>query len=115
MVGLSGMVLDFTTTWLCKEKLRMNKYLANTLGFSLAAFNNFLLNYKWTFESSDDNIQVDFIKFLLFAIAGLILSNLLIFFFYEKLHLKFYPAKALAIVCVFAWNFTTNYFFNFHS
>jgi hypothetical protein len=31
------------------------------------------------------------------------------------LQIRFYIAKALAIICVFAWNFTTNYFFNFHS
>ena len=115
MVGLSGMILDFSTTWLCKEKLRMNKYIANTLGFSLAAVNNFFLNYEWTFESSDKNIQGDFIKFMLFALVGLVLNNLLLFLFHEKLHIHFYLAKALAIVCVFAWNFTTNYFFNFHS
>ena len=115
MVGFSGMILDFSTTWLCKEKLRMNKYLSNTLGFSLAAVNNFFLNYIWTFQSSDKNIQADFIKFMLFAIAGLALNNLILFLFHEKLHIRFYPAKALAIVCVFVWNFTTNYFFNFHS
>lgn len=115
MVGLSGMVLDFSTTWLCKEKLRMNKYVANTIGFCLAAINNFFLNYKWTFESSDKNMQGDFIKFILFAIAGLVLNNIILFLFHEKRNIRFYPAKALAIVCVFVWNFTTNYFFNFHS
>lgn len=115
IVGLSGMLIDFSVTWLCKEKLRFNKYLANTLGFSLAAISNFFLNYVWTFEAADKNIQVDFVKFMLFAIVGLVLNNLLLFLFHEKLRIKFYPAKALAIVCVFAWNFTTNYFFNFHS
>ena len=36
VVGLSGMVIDFSITWLVKERLRWNKYLANTFGFSLA-------------------------------------------------------------------------------
>lgn len=115
IVGLSGMMIDFLTTWLCKERLLMNKYVANSLGFSLAVVNNFFLNYKWTFEAKDNNISIDFIKFILFAIIGLGLNNLFLFFFHSKLKIRFYIAKALAIICVFAWNFTTNYFFNFHS
>jgi putative flippase GtrA len=115
IVGLSGMMIDFLTTWLCKERLLMNKYVANSLGFSLAVVNNFFLNYKWTFEAKDNNISIDFIKFILFAIIGLGLNNLFLFFFHSKLQIRFYIAKALAIICVFAWNFTTNYFFNFHS
>ncbi len=115
LVGLLGMVIDFFITWICKEKLRLNKYLSNSLGFSVAVVNNFFLNYYWTFNRSDNNIKVDLIRFILFALIGLGLNNLFLFLFNGKLKVPFYAAKALAICCVFAWNFTTNYFFNFHS
>jgi putative flippase GtrA len=113
IVGLSGMVIDFFITWLCKERLKMNKYLANTFGFSLAVVNNFFLNYVWTFQVKNNDIKIDFLKFILFAVIGLALNNLFLFYFHGKLKIQFYIAKALAIVCVFAWNFTTNYYFNF--
>ena len=29
LVGLFGMMIDFGTTWLCKEKLKRNKYVSN--------------------------------------------------------------------------------------
>jgi putative flippase GtrA len=32
-VGLSGMILDFVTTWFLKERLKVNKYVANSVGF----------------------------------------------------------------------------------
>ena len=115
IVGLSGMVIDFSITWVCKEKLLINKYLSNSFGFSLAVINNFFLNYLWTFQKGNSNINIDFIKFILFALVGLGLNNLFLFFFNDRLQVRFYVAKALAIVCVFAWNFTTNYFFNFHA
>ena len=51
IVGFSGMVVDFGTTWLCKEKLGWNKYLSNSLGFVLAATNNYIWNRLWTFHS----------------------------------------------------------------
>lgn len=115
IVGLSGMLIDFLATWLCKERLLLNKYIANTIGFLLAVVNNFFLNYKWTFRQNNSAISIDFIKFILFAMIGLGLNTLFLFFFHSKLHIRFYIAKAFAILCVFAWNFTTNYFFNFHS
>lgn len=115
IVGLSGMAIDFLATWVCKEKLSINKYLANSIGFSLAVVNNFFLNYYWTFQKHDNNINIDFEKFILFAVIGLGLNNLFLYLFHGKFKLHFYVAKALAIICVFSWNFTTNYFFNFHS
>ncbi|HEY8688350.1 MAG TPA: GtrA family protein [Chitinophagaceae bacterium] len=115
IVGLSGMAIDFFITWICKERLLINKYIANSLGFSVAVVNNFFLNYYWTFHKNDNNINIDFIKFILFAVVGLILNNVFLFLFNSKLKFPFYVAKALAILCVFVWNFTSNYFFNFHS
>ena len=35
VVGGSGVFIDFGITYLCKEWLRLNKYLANSLGFLL--------------------------------------------------------------------------------
>ncbi|MDQ6757544.1 MAG: GtrA family protein [Bacteroidota bacterium] len=114
IVGLSGMAIDFLTTWICKEKFLINKYLANSIGFSLAVINNFFWNSKWTFGTSYQT-GTNFIKFILFALIGLLLNNLLLFLFHSKFRIRFYIAKGFAIVCVFAWNFLTNYFFNFHS
>ena len=51
--GLLGMALDFSVTWICKEKLLLNKYFANSLGFCMAVINNFLLNRYWTFENTN--------------------------------------------------------------
>ena len=38
LVGLMGMVIDFGITWLCKEKLKWNKYVANSCGFTLGSY-----------------------------------------------------------------------------
>ena len=44
VVGASGMAVDFGITFLGKEKLRLNKYVANSLGFISAASTNYVLN-----------------------------------------------------------------------
>ena len=62
IVGTTGMVIDFSITWLCREKLHFNKYIANTLGFSFAVINNFILNRVWTFENKSLEWQPQFYK-----------------------------------------------------
>lgn len=112
-VGFSGMVVDFGTTWLCKEKFGWNKYVSNSLGFILAASNNYLWNRIWTFHSTNTNIPVEYGKFFLISVIGLGINNLVIYLLHEKLKLNFYFAKLFAIGIVTIWNFTMNYFFTF--
>ncbi|MEP6685021.1 MAG: GtrA family protein [Parafilimonas sp.] len=115
VVGFIGMCVDFLVTWLLKEKLRVNKYLANSIGFTCAVVNNFYINLKWTFQVSGQNTNIFLIKFILISIVGLGLNNMFVYIFNEKLSLNFYVSKALAVLCVFAWNFSANNYFNFHN
>jgi putative flippase GtrA len=113
LVGCTGMVLDFGLTYLTKEKLRWNKYLANSLGFIVACSSNYLLNRVWTFHSADPDIGWQFSKFFLVAVSGLLLNNLVVYLLTEKLKLNFYLAKVLAIGLGFFWNFAFNYLYTF--
>jgi putative flippase GtrA len=113
VVGATGMCIDFGLTWLCKEKLRWNKFVANSIGFSMAVINNYLLNRVWTFESNNAQWQQQFIKFVLVSLAGLGINNLLIYVMHSRMKAGFYVSKGVATLCVMAWNFTTNYFFTF--
>ena len=113
VVGFSGMVVDFGVTWLCKEKFKWNKYLSNSLGFVLAATNNYIWNRLWTFQSTSAEIPVEYSKFLIIAIIGLGINNLVIYLLHDKLRLNFYLAKLFAIGVVTLWNFIMNYLFTF--
>ena len=113
VVGFSGMVVDFGVTWLCKEKFRWNKYLSNSIGFILAATNNYLWNRLWTFQSTNTDIPVEYGKFFLISVVGLGINNLVVYLLHGKLKLNFYLAKLFAIAVVTIWNFTMNYIFTF--
>jgi putative flippase GtrA len=115
LVGFSGLVLDFATTYLTKEKLGWNKYLANSLGFLLACTSNYVLNRIWTFHSADPAIGWQFSKFFVVAAGGLLLNNLIIYLLHDQLKLNFYLSKAIAIVLVFFWNFSLNYLYTFQA
>ncbi|MHC2993850.1 glycosyl transferase family 2 [Pontibacter sp. HJ8] len=113
LVGFSGLILDFGVTFLAKEKLRWNKYIANSLGFAVANTSNYILNRLWTFHSADPEIGWQFSKFLLVGVAGLALNNLIVYLLTEKAKLNFYLSKFIATVVVFVWNFLLNYLYTF--
>ena len=113
VVGLSGTAIDFFFTWLCKEKLRWNKFISNSIGFTLAATSNYLLNRIWTFESENPEVGREYLSFFLVSLVGLLLNNIFLYLFHEKAKLNFYLAKAFAIALVTVWNFLANYLFTF--
>ena len=110
-VGVTGLCIDFGITWLLKEKVKANKYVANSCGFLIAAVNNYILNRLWTFQSTKEWAP-QLGRFMLIAAIGLLMSNLLIKLLLKK-RIPFYYAKAIAVICIFIWNFSCNYFFNF--
>jgi len=113
IVGVSGMAVDFGITYLFKEKVRTNKYLANTLGFFSAASSNFILNRIWTFQSDDPAIAFQYLKFLSISTVGVLLSNMIIYLLHDRLKWNFYFAKLVSIGIVLFWNFFASYFFTF--
>ena len=115
LVGFSGMIVDFAITYLCKEKLHWNKYLSNSLGFLLAATNNYIWNRLWTFQSSNSEITRQYSSFLIISLIGLGLNNLVIYLLHGRLRLNFYVAKVCAIGVVTLWNFSMNYLITFRA
>ncbi|MBQ7259377.1 MAG: GtrA family protein [Paludibacteraceae bacterium] len=113
IVGVSGTLIDFGVTWLCKEKLHWNKYLSNSIGFILAATNNYTWNRLWTFESQNSEIFREYGSFVLIALIGLGLNNFVTWLLHEKVHLNFYLSKLVAVGVVVIWNFSMNYVFTF--
>jgi len=115
IVGFSGVAIDFGVTWTLKEKLFINKYVANSTGFFLAATSNFILNKIWTFGSTDHRVSTEYLLFFSIALFGLVLNNLIIYLLSDKLKLNFYISKGIAIVAVAFWNFFMNFLFTFSS
>ena len=113
LVGATGMLVDFGITFLMKEKFRLQKYLSNALGFTIAVLSNFVLNRWWTFGSHSPEVVTQFSSFALVAIAGLVINTFILWMLVSRQHFKFYFAKLIAIGVVMFWNFGMNYFFIF--
>lgn len=114
LVGGSGMVVDFGLTWLFKEIAKINKYIANTIGFLAAATSNYFLNRIWTFHSQNTNVLIEYTNFLSIALIGLLINLLVIWFLVTRQKYNFYLSKLIAIIIVTIWNFFINLIFTFN-
>lgn len=108
VTGGIGFCIDFGITWVCKEKLKWNKYVSNATGFSLAVANNYFLNRIWTFQSGDPHIIKQFLFFLAISLIGLALNTCFLYYLHERKNKHFYLSKLFAIGLVFIWNFSAN-------
>lgn len=113
VVGFSGLIVDFGITWISKEKLKVQKYLANAIGFTFAATSNYYLNRVWTFKSENPEIAIEFSQFLLISLIGLAINTLILWLIVSKLKFNFYLSKVFAIMVVMMWNFFANLLITF--
>lgn len=114
-VGLSGVIVDFSVTYFLKEKCSIQKYVANSIGFALAASTNYLLNRIWTFQSKNQHILDEYGRFLFVSILGLAINNLILWLLVNKYGRNFYWSKLIAIGITTIWNFAANLIFTFQS
>ena len=113
VVGVTGTIIDFGLTWICKEKLKIHKFLANAIGFVVAATNNYFLNRWWTWGSTNEQVGVEYTKFFAVSLIGLGLNTLILYLLNEKIKMNFWFSKIFATGVVMVWNFLANHFFTF--
>jgi len=112
-VGISGLFVDFGITFLCKEIIKIPKYISNAIGFTMAASTNYLLNRIWTFQSQDPGIALEFSKFFIVSLIGLGINTLILWLLVSKFKMNFYLSKLFAIAVVMIWNFLANLLYTF--
>jgi putative flippase GtrA len=113
IVGFSGVFVDFGITYFCKEVLKFQKYLANAIGFTVAASTNYIFNRTWTFHSQNPQVVLEFTRFFIIALIGLGINSTIIWLMNGKFKVNFYLSKLVATVIVTGWNFLINAYFTF--
>lgn len=113
IVGFSGMVVNFGVTYLCKEKMRLNKYLSNVFGFVIAATSNYFLHHYWTFQSQNQQMGKEYVQFFVVSVVGVTIDTLVVYLLHDKLKLNFYLSKVFSTGVAMVWNFLANLLFTF--
>lgn len=114
-VGFTGLFVDYSATAFSKEILRIPRFVANAMGFIVAATSNYYLNRIWTFRSHNPEIMIEFTQFMLISSIGLALNTFILWLVIRNWRFNFYISKAFAIAVVTVWNFLANAAYTFHA
>ncbi len=112
-VGFTGVFVDFGFTYLFKEIFKVQKFIANAIGFTIAATTNYFLNRLWTFHSSNPEVLREYSEFIVISMVGLGINSAVLWFLTSKFKWNFYFSKLIAIGVTTVWNFFANYFYTF--
>ena len=113
VTGVLGALVDFGCTWLFKEALKINKFVSNAIGFTLAATLCFFLNKYWTYESQSPLAWREYLVFFAVSLVGLAINSLVLFLLADKAKWNFYLSKCFAIGVAAVWNFLANLLITF--
>lgn len=114
VVGLFNLGIDLTIFSVSLYLLDVHLLVANTVAYSVATVNSYLMNKYWTFagKSAPGVSTSEFARFVFFNLAGLLLSNLAVFTF-AKFVMPII-AKVGAVGVTFVWNYLTIRRYVFH-
>lgn len=121
IVGASGTLIDYLILILLKS-FNWQTLIANTLSFSAGLINNYYWNSRWTFNESIQKSSLEqFSQFTIISLVGLGLNTVIVLLLETPMTVilgipraGYIPAKAIATVVVFFWNYLANRHWTFN-
>lgn len=114
VVGATNTLVDFVILNLLVQLVHLALLPSNSISFSVAVINSYLLNKYWTFQDKKPIYLTQFSLFLVISLVGLGLSNLLMHFGSRAIDFlwpdlsftwQYNLAKVVSALVVLAWNF----------
>ncbi|NCC29247.1 MAG: GtrA family protein [Gammaproteobacteria bacterium] len=112
VVGAIGTLAHYLALVSLVEIWGLHPAAATTVGFGLGALINYLLNYRYTFNSSKSHRDAG-PKFALIAIATGVLNTWMVFAGVDVLALDYILVQIAATAAVFLLNFVLNSLWTF--
>jgi len=111
-VGAVGAGVQYLVLIGLIELFAQNAVVASAIGFAVAAWVNYYLNYHYTFASEKRHHET-LVKFSIIASIGLMLNSAIVALATEAFALHYLIAQTAAIGVVLIWNFFGNLLWTF--
>ena len=107
VVGVIATIIDFFFLFLFTDVFGMYYLLSAAISFVLSTLFNYVASMRFVFNSkfSKDEKSKELILFVILSVSGLVLNQVLLWFFVEKIALYYMAAKIVATFFVMTWNF----------
>lgn len=113
IVGVVNTIISFSTYAFFTRVVHLHPLVANLAAFIIAVTCSFLLNRRYTFRGSIGQLHHQYAKFLVVNIAGLGISETIIWFLHVRRDVNDLLAFAIATILVLFWNFSLNRWWTF--
>ena len=107
IVGALAFVIDYTILFVLKEFAGILYLVAAGISFSVSVIFNFYFSMRFVFDAKDKNKKEQFVIFLTTSIIGLVLNEIGLWGFVEKINIDYKLAKLIITAIVMVFNFTT--------
>ena len=109
--GGLAFVVDFSLLYLLTNRLHLHYLVSAAISFSIGLIVNFFLCKIWIFKKAVVQSKIiEFFFVLLISVIGLLLNEIFIWFFTDKIKLFYLLSKIIATAIVFAWSFLARKF-----
>ncbi|MCQ4637636.1 GtrA family protein [Anaerovorax odorimutans] len=106
--GVTCFALDFGLMVFLKEVAGFHYLIASGISFCAVAVINYSLSVKWVYYTKDKSLNpIAFSVFLVLSAIGLLLTQLLMWFFVDGLGLYYMLSKVVSGIIVSFYNFFT--------
>lgn len=110
VVGIIATIIDFLTLFVLKTGLGVNVYLATLLAFTISLLFNYFASMKYVFKAKEGlSIFKQTIIFLVTAILGMCINQVMMYLCIEFLNIFYMLAKVMATCVVMIFNFVSRY------
>ena len=106
IAGGTAFAADFAVFYLCSQSLGLHYLVGNLFGYGAGLLTSYFLNVRWVFANRKFETGIEFTLFNIIVLAGLGLSELLMYQFVEQGGLHHLHAKIGAGGLVFVYNYT---------
>lgn len=112
IVGGIAFVIDYVSLIVCKEVFHLNTLLAAAIAFTISVIYNYIASVKWVFDvNKEKDEKTNFIIFIVLSIAGLIITEIIMWFGTDVLKISYLIIKIVATAIVMVFNFITRKMF----
>lgn len=113
-VGGIATIIDFGFLYFFTEFLNIYYLTSAALSFILGLITNYILSIVWVFNRRKFAKKwLEFVIFAIIGVVGLILNELIIWYFTEYVHFHYLLSKVVSTIIVFLWNFLSRKFILF--
>lgn len=112
IVGGIATIIDWIVYYLLFNSLNIDPLLANIFSFSVSVIYNYIASVKWVFNIDEmKSKKKTFLYFIFFSVIGLLLTELLLYIFINRMTFDEMISKVVATFIVMIFNFVTRKMF----